>query len=260
MIILEPTAGLCNRLIALDSSIAFSRDTKQTLHVTWRLNKDCNCKFSDLFEIPEGINGLDETHWSVPRIIKEKAKRVLCYFGWRKLYESKQVRSINTYDLNFSNDKKTIHFRTCYEFYKSSLPMKRFTPKATIQKKIETYRNDNAIGVHIRRTDNINSIQESPIEAFYDLMDKEIKKNDKILFFLCTDDPIIEKQVCERYQGRIYSHPKRSLDRNTPEAIEDAVIDLYSMGNCQKIIGSECSTFTKFAAHINNIEYITAKK
>lgn len=54
-----------------------------------------------------------------------------------------------------------------------------FIPQDDIQRRIDEVVagfSERTIGVHIRRTDNIVSIQSSPLENFTYMMDAEIKK------------------------------------------------------------------------------------
>lgn len=257
MIILEPRAGLCNRLRAIDSTVNLAKDTNNTVEVRWRMDEECYCKLSDLFDIPESIIHLEESEWSKPRQIIEKIKMAIHLLGYGNYFESKGVRAINTQNTKLWNKllkAPTTYIRTCHDYYNNSTPLDLFTPKPHVQAQIDQYTNKHAIGIHFRGTDNVKALSISPVEAFISLMEEEIKKDSACNFFLATDEPGVEALLRETFPERIHSHKKRSLDRNNPIAIEDAVVDLYALGNCKKIIGSHVSSFSEFAAAIHDIE------
>ncbi|NRB42941.1 MAG: hypothetical protein HRU20_31485 [Pseudomonadales bacterium] len=221
------------------------------------MDEECHCKLSDLFEIPKAIVEIDEQEWNIARQIKEKLKIGYHYLGLGSYIESKKVRELNPENKKSWNKflkAPETYIRTCYDYYYNSEPMNTFVPKAHIQDKINQYTNKHSIGVHFRGTDNSKALAKSPVEAFIQLMEKEIEADDECSFLLATDEPAIEKLLKETFTGRIITHTKRSLDRNNPIAIEDAVVDLYSLGNCKKIIGSHISSFSEYAAAIQGIE------
>jgi hypothetical protein len=78
--------------------------------------------------------------------------------------------------------------------------------------------------------------------------------------FLATDSPDEEKRLREIFAYRIITHPKRSVDRQNPQAIKDALIDLFCLSKCKKIIGSYWSSFTETACELNNIERVIIRK
>ena len=51
----------------------------------------------------------------------------------------------------------------------------------------------------------------------------------------------------------------RNFIHNDPRGIQDAVIDLYSLANCRKLIGSYWSSFSEVAAQLRGIELVIAK-
>lgn len=110
------------------------------------------------------------------------------------------------------------------------------------------------IGIHIRRTDNVNAINYSPTSLFLDRIREDIKAEPTIKYYLATDDPIEESVFVSEFGDRIVIFKKHSLDRNDPVAITDAVIDLYNLSRCRKIYGSYFSSFSDVAALWGNIE------
>ncbi len=57
----------------------------------------------------------------------------------------------------------------------------------------------------------------------------------------------------------MFEYAKPSVARDDPAAMEDAVVDLYALSRCRKIIGSYWSSFTDTAAELGSIERVLAK-
>ena len=120
--------------------------------------------------------------------------------------------------------------------------------------------NNNTIGVHIRRTDNVNALKYSPTDLFVEKIKEELYQNSDICIYLATDDPNEEKNFISEFGNKIIIYKKHSLDRNNPIAIKDAVLDLYNLSHCRKIYGSYYSSFSDTAALWTGIEKIELKK
>ena len=271
MIVIEPTGGICNRMRALDSAIAFSAEKNLKLYVVWILNSDCNCRFSDLFIVPKEFNRLVELKSGRLTEILKKCLRVFfsCfpnyYLGHKGIETLKgqwgtYIQGIKKF-LDKLHGYNSVYIQTFSRFYYSSSlpPFGSFIPLVTIQNRVSLYREENMVGVHIRRGDNKKSITNSPLEKFIEYMKKEILDDNGVKFFVATDDPESEVVLKDVFPNRIVTHSKESLDRNSPLAIQDAVIDLYCLANCRKLIGSYWSSFSETASEINGIDKIIIK-
>ena len=111
-----------------------------------------------------------------------------------------------------------------------------------------------SIGVHIRRTDNNKSIEAASVDDFINAMENEVNQDRSVQFFVATDDPKVLTRLLTRFGKRIQFHKKRSYSRTNPLAIEDALIDLYALASCRRLIGSYWSSFTDTAMQIGNME------
>ncbi|CAE6935171.1 unnamed protein product [Symbiodinium natans] len=118
------------------------------------------------------------------------------------------------------------------------------------------------VGVHIRRTDHEAACSESPDSLFLEAMDKAAEELGPRFgaFFLATDEPEVEELMLQRYGNRLMCHKKRSLCRKTPEAIEDAFVDLLSLSKCDLILGSFMSSFSALAALLQQRPLRTVRK
>ena len=85
-------------------------------------------------------------------------------------------------------------------------------------------------------------------------MRDELHAHPDAKFYLATDDPVEEERFLSEFGDRILVYKKHSLDRNDPIAIKDALIDLYNLSQCRKILASYYSSFSDVAALWGNIE------
>ena len=114
------------------------------------------------------------------------------------------------------------------------------------------------VSVHIRRTDQVTSIAYSKTENFIQLMNREIDADPNVKFFLATDDKEEEALLRKTFPGRIVSNENRTLRRDSLDGMYDALLDLYCLSSCKKIIGSYYSSFTDTAAALGNIPKLIA--
>ena len=89
-------------------------------------------------------------------------------------------------------------------------------------------------------------------------MNREIDANPNVKFFLATDDKEEEALLRKTFPGKIVSNENRTLRRDSLEGMYDALLDLYCLASCKKIIGSYFSSFTDIAADIGGIEKLVA--
>jgi hypothetical protein len=255
MIIIKPRGRLCNRLRAIDSAIALTAKHELKLHVIWEMNWECNCKFSDLFIVPRELSEIKSGY--ILNILNRIAPLLFSHFnnyfldqnGIEKLTDRRKFfDKISSYNNVYINSHSGFYRRASFSSFSS------LNPRASIQDIIKSYRVRNMIGVHVRRTDNMNSISYSPIEKFIEHMNNEIRRDNNAKFFLATDDLSVETELREIFPDKIITHSKKSLDRNNPLAIQNAVIDLYCLANCRKLIGSYWSSFSYTAAEIYRVD------
>ncbi len=196
--------------------------------------------------------------------MSRKLANKLSFIYYEKSFTNQEISQLINQEYNFEDlaSYKIIFLLASRRFYSSTHPFQEFRPVESIQKVIDSYANNfnHTIGVHIRRSDNVQAIEHSPIEKFISLMEKEVSNNQNVNFFLATDSKNEERLLKARFPGRIIAHPKESLSRTNPHAIHDALVDLFCLSKCKKLIGSFHSSFTDTAWQINNIEKVIAKQ
>lgn len=261
MLIFEPLAGLCNRMRSLNSALALAESQGRKLHVIWEINRDLNCRLENLFQVPHGITSLSQPRSS--RLGRHLRKLYLASTCSLRLDEKTTKQWI---DEGRSFEEELVRLprlaiASCEAFGQRNSTFERFVPTPALQAKIERYRDaGNLVGVHIRRTDSQKSIAVSSTQRFLELMQQEVDADHQVRFFVATDSPEEEQQLRQRFPQRIVTHAKQTLDRNDPRGIQDAVVDLYALANCRKLIGSYWSSFSDVAAQIRGIDLVIARQ
>jgi len=246
---------------AIDSCQALAKKLNRKLCVIWTPNKRCNCRFRDLFitqNLPYRLIDLPKGFFAQHLHRKERAifSRLNSFYMnqqdvKRRKMQPEWFEGLSKYPL--------VYLTTFNRFYQHpDIPLfSSFHPAPALQQKIIANQTNNQIGIHVRRTDNRQAIARSPLSLYIKQMEKELREDPSVTFFLATDDPDVESELRTTFPEKITCHPKQSLDRNNPRAIRDAAVDLYSLANCSKLIGCHWSSFTDAAAAINGIDLHT---
>lgn len=255
MIIIQPSGGLCNRMRVINSAYVLAKKRNDKLLVLWYTCSELNCPYEELF--------LPSKEIKVIHIRSLLDIRKLFYqftSGQRFTNEDivkNKTNGILHHDFE-SNLKRRIYISTWEHFYPAE-DYHLFIPTHFLQERIKTITDrfgQQCIGVHIRRTDNIPAKDSSTTRHFIDSMENEIQNNNQVLFFLATDDKEEEATIRSHFPNRILSNVNRVLDRNSPDGIKDAMIDLFCLSHTEKILGSYYSSFTDIAADIRHIPKI----
>jgi len=279
MIVITPTAGLCNRMRALDSDLALARAAGVPIKAIWRLNSDLNCRFEELFEPVPGLEALENRDDSRANLsedlgrLREASKRfkpaVLLVKAARKAIravrnsssrsrvirrpEIKRLRS-RPEELVRLAGKYDLYIETYDRFFLGEEDYRGFRPVESIRNEVRALGSDlgAAVGVHIRRTDH-DYQDRSPTELFIAAMKAASRGDPGLRFFLASDSPEVEKQLEAEFPGRIVRQRNKAYTRNSPEGIRHAMIDLYCLASCARIIGSYASSFSETAAELGRI-------
>ena len=110
--------------------------------------------------------------------------------------------------------------------------------------------------MHIRRTDNVESIKFSPLELFLEKINFEVSENENVNFFLSTDDLNVEERIISEFGNKIITH-KKEFSRQTVAGMQDAVVDMFCLSKTAVIYGSYWSSFSEISARIGEINLTT---
>lgn len=249
--------GLCNRMRVMASVMELAEELGCKAFFLWVKMPDMNASFHDLFK-----------NYPAKVVVVKRAGRVFKAIDFLKKHWKGTIIDDNfvysyikgkgqEWKISLKGQSLLVH--TCEnltgtENYKSFIPTDAIISKA--DKRIDV----NTVGVHIRRTDNEKSRIYSPTEVFIDVMNRELSQNPETKFYLATDDEEEEKYLKSFFGDKILTYKKRTIDRNDPHGIEDALVDLVNLSNCVKIFGSYFSSFSDTAAAWKGIQKIIVTK
>jgi GT2 family glycosyltransferase len=246
---------------AMDAAISLCQHIDAPIKVYWVKEPDMNCAFTDLFEPIQGIELIERD----PSFALMNLKT--------NLYDSRLHKLLSDWTiLNCQDVKQLVHeqfdFRqlrgrnvliaSFVRFFPTAKMYDIFVPIKPLQQRIKEETalfNQHTIGIHIRRTDNIESIKHSPTELFERAIKQEILLNPEVCFYLASDCSDTKQQLFQKFGKRIITNFDQS-DRTTKEGIQQALVELYALSHTQKIFGSYWSSFSHTAASINGISQI----
>ena len=130
-----------------------------------------------------------------------------------------------------------------------------FRPIKALQERIDRQAlrlGQKCMGVHIRRTDNAKAIADSPTEAFIERMKQE---SDDTIFYLATDSEDVKRQLRGIFGDSRIITSQSKADRGSVSGMQDALVELYTLGRCGHILGSSFSTFAMTAAAVGRAHF-----
>lgn len=259
---LIPYGGLGNRMRTISSVYKYALEHGHELVVYWNRQKDFNQSFQNLFRPISNLKVVDhyigfnnnnpyKLNLFMPRLFDIILNRKSHYF-------IKPDDLVPIIEEAIKNNMKEITISSCYQHGEMYPLEKLFIPNDNIFKTInETYRlfSKHTVGVHIRRTDNIDSINFSKPEMFENKIKALFEENLDVKVFLCTDDSVIKNKLKTMFGNRIITYDSK-LNRYSPKGINDAVVELFLLAKTNVIWGSFNSSYTDIASQIYNIERI----
>lgn len=276
---LVPIGGLANRVYAVTSAVGFCRDNHLRLRIIWFKDVGMGACFRDLFSLrtpAANVKVIDANIWDFFLYAKPRKGNL-----WLpNIYQRRKFDSIFSQKELFSpisleqwyqlqKDSNTFYVTHCSKFYGKENPCDLLVPVNPVQeminerlKLLSTY----TVGIHMRRTDLLESIMKSPLSAFVEKMKQEIRMDPKVNFYVASDSKEEKRKLQSIFGERIITMDKR-VKRNTKEGIRDALIELFALANTRKLYGSFQSTYSMLAAEIGQIpveipvggnEYISA--
>lgn len=271
MIIVKPQAGLGNRMRVINSCIVLQKRNKSAgeIKLVWEIDNMLNCSFTDLFQPIENITLIDSNYFlryfsffnnQKTLSVKQHLKKKLLHPIVRKFayHDNRIILPLRFNAAYWDTTKKHFLIDTYSDFYDTTYGnyYSLFKPVDELQNQITKQIQEfvqPTIGVHIRRTDNLNSIGKSQDMLFINCMQKKLKKNSKTLFFLSSDDLKTEETFKKEFGDNVITRINKDISRNNKNGIQDAVVDLYVLASTKEIIGSYGSSFSRTASLINGI-------
>lgn len=273
-ITLVPVGGLANRMRTMASALVLAKETGSKLKMIWFATWDLYAPFDALFEpIDEACmtlrNASSWDRWTLdrPRRKNMHIPRSFQFFAFKGCIYERSFYLLIRQKFDFerwvtSNRKVYMASYSVFYPYDRSLIEKMFVPIASIKERVDdrcSRFTENTIGVHIRRTDNVDSIRQSPLELFYEKVDGELDKDNNTMIYLATDSEEVKSQMKHRYGNRIISSSVPA-DRNSVVGIQDGLVDMYTLARTRKIYGSFQSSFSEMASQIGGAPLEILKK
>lgn len=272
-IVVVPAGGLANRMRALASALWYADALSRPLTVVWHKNDEFNASFGDIFETKDLPFKLIEVS-----SVCERVKYHLYYETPRKknLYFSKLTALLTGSRPIFIRDAKSIAFfkESIKDFndriiISSGLQFAdldsefitrifKFTKEVESAKKRILGNSRPSVAVQIRRTDNTQSITNSPTELFEEAIITTVEACPSACIFLATDDSATKTYLTSKFPRNIICNPNEA-ERDTLKGMIDAAAEFKIMTECDRIYGSYWSSFSEFAAIYGDNDLIVVR-
>jgi hypothetical protein len=272
-IIAKALAGLANKLRVIESVISLAKDLDSPVEIIWVPDWQMVARYRDLFEPSALFKVIDydkfkycRSSFSLKRYKRPLSGLINRFYGidiaFNEADISRQVRP-GHWNIRVLAENKTTYIDTCHNFYPYHYNFSWIRPMPVIADKIsdfeEKIRQRNCIGLHIRRTDNVSSVENSPDHLFEKAIRDEIQRDPTAVFFLATDDEPTQSHFTGLFgKDRILIQPKK-FGRDSVAAIRDAVVDWTLLTKCSKLYCSYYSSFSETAIAVSNAPAITLK-
>ena len=266
-LVLVPLGGLCNRLRAILSALSLARDCQAPLEIVWFRDEGLNARYDDLFlpfSIPEALQTLypsvtltESTSWFRYGVARKRNLWLpALYQRWAfdTILSEQTLSPMLTQGLPVKElseaVRQSLHGRvliqTGLSFYPADdrLLTRFFRPAAAVEAFIgqrQALIPPHTVGVHIRQTDNTQSIVHSPLSAFEDAMRADLERDPATTFYVATDNssllPLLEARFPIRYSTE-------SPSRSSVVGMQEAVAELWTLMSCPRFHGSYWSSFS----------------
>ncbi len=242
-LLIQPCAGLANRLRALASAMCVAEDLGRPLEIVWTEDPGIfQAPFQRLFDVaslPPGVSLNTTWRLTPPRMLP---KMCLSPADWDMIAaeaarKPQEPLFLKSYGHFYQKDPtRWLHH------LQSLKPHPVIAARATAL--LSRAMGKPLVGVHIRRTDNQRSIQESPTLAFVARM-RDLTPD--TMFYIASDDDRERARMAGEFPGRVLMGA-RALNRSSVEGGEDALLDFLALGACEFLYGSAGSSFSEIAA------------
>lgn len=271
MITFVPAGGLGNRMKSIAAAIRLAQATSQELDIIWFQDWGLGCRFDQLFQPLDIPNTQLRDATLCDKVLRDIPRKRNLYLP--KLFE--QIHYDATLDRLAASRAyydgfdfvawcrgKNVWLASDVYFIAKEIPEDSFDifhPIGKLQERIERVKGmfaPQTIGVHIRRTDNIRSIENSPTHLFIERIRQE---PDDVTFYLATDSEEVKSEMAQIFGSRIITSPNKAT-RGNLEGMEDALVEMYLLAATSRILGSSCSTYSMTAASIGRTPLETIEK
>lgn len=251
--------GLANRMRAILSARALAHDAGVPLRVLWNTSAELGCApqwlfRTDLWDFDWRTVSPIAHHW----FWKPAGKANLFIPNlWQPLRFPHRLNGANASPAILEQARKGIYITSGQSFYPypDADAKAMFTPTpeiaAMVERKLEPMVGCRKVGVHIRRTDNSESILHSPDSLFASLIRKELASDPDTLFYLASDSIATKQKLISEFNGKIITTPHEAC-RSSRRGMMEAWAEMLTLSRMNLIIGSFYSSFSEMAAQIGS--------
>ena len=282
-LIIEPGGGLGNRILALSSAFNLAKELGiEEILLLWRNNNECGCEYEDVFTgmpLPCKVKTIHFGKESYKELLSKgrvfsairKSVHLALYNQFRKNVRRIQLdtgenrnsesdwNKLKKAAIESKDDK--MYIEAYYQFYGDN-NCDGMTFNQEVVEKVNAYKAKlgKYVAMHIRRTDNVVAIQNSPTELFYEKIEELLNEDSNLKIYIATDDAGILEDLRNKYPSNIVSEASGAVSRRTSEGIKFALYEMLILAGAETIYASFGSTFTKIANIIGKNEMITLQK
>ena len=290
-LVVKGIAGLGNRILSALTGILYAHLSGRRLIIDWRdptFSMDGSNSFHDLFlcSMSYPVQDIPATDSVNPAIWRGNLNRSAT--SMRKPYRNNREflnnTSIDLTRLDYKEDMLIMwayhgevellrgHFKGIFEIYKHQskeqilsgillehLPLRPLIRAKVNEFKLNNFNGKKTVGVHIRYSDHRASLF-----AILDKLNTLLRVEPDALIFLATDNIQIKKMFEENYRSTIttdhwYPKPGARIhdNRACPDRLEsgiEALVDLYLLAECDRLIIDTSSTFSYVAKLLSNAQ------
>lgn len=258
--------GLGNRMRTAAAAAAIAPQISGHVVVLWAPQWGMECRFDQLFEpiVLENYELRDATLTERLTAARPRQRNLFLpsitnRLFFRHVLYNEQVYPLFRDSFDFAawaNAGRSLIW-TWLDFYpwESQLLRQLFRPLPALRQRIDercAAFSAHTIGVHIRRTDHQQAIEESPLELFTAAIDHEAELHPDLRIYLATDDEATKKALSDRYGDRILASPAEAT-RESADGIREALVEMLTLSGTKHIYGSAGSTFSPIAACMGKV-------
>lgn len=259
-----PSGGLANRMRAVASAYELCKKVDSTLQVVWFQDWALHAPFRSIFEETPLVAIREAT--MLDHILYDRARKKNLFVPalpqrilFQRHIKEQDVTPLKKVSFDFEQWARGKRcYMSCYQVFGSfpdELYSRLFRPVKEVMDVVDGYRSQfgsHTIGLHIRRTDNAESIAKSPTSLFINKVREEIDQHADAKVFLATDSAEVKQEFIAAFGSHIIT-PKEDACRDSISGIRGGVVDLWTLASTQKIYGSAGSSFSPMAASIGGV-------
>ncbi len=284
-----PHSGLANRMRAIAGAYVLAMQSQRKLAILWPVTRDLGAPIEVLFDMkPLNAKWRNITsrryrlHYQAPGPLNlylpgiprmwGKMIKGRTYINPEKLpeaqkdFESFEKIELDIYNQTMDAGVRDLVISSAQEIGYVAPEIIRliFRPSALVREIVEGKEGligpaCRRIGVHVRRTDNKESIRRSPLSDIIAVVKSEIKRTDRpSMIYLATDDEKVKKKFSREFPNVITSSQPAS--RSTVSGMLEAAAEMWMLSRCHVIIGSAASTYNVMASRIGDTPLITVER